>query len=756
MAHADHRDRHRRWVVLRGTPAETAEAAAALLAGVEPAAVLWVGDAPSRWIGVPRHVVRRLLGQAFDAVVIDAHAGIDADLLGQSQGFIWGGGVLVLRLPPDAPPGDPGLVVAPYTAADVGQHFFRRVEALFVSGAALGPEPARLCAVRQVEGTAEQAAVVSRLTELMRVEGGRAVLLSDRGRGKSSALGLALRASAHPGRRVAVTAEDEASAAEVFRFAGSALDGIALDGTAPDATALDDIATFVPVTELARGVGHYDVIVIDEAARIPVPVLQRIVRAHPRACLAFATTARGYEGTGRGFVLRFLAWLDGLGAPVERLTLTQPIRWAAGDPLEARVATALLLDAEPAAIPSGLDLAECKALEGNHSDKRGREIGRQPPARPQATTPAHHEVRQGSGRGRKRRLAPEIASAAPSDFLTVPKATRLTREQLAADEALLRGFFGLLVHAHYRTTPSDLHRLLDAPNLHAHAILHRGRVVAAGLVAEEGNLDAHAIDAIARGDARIRGHALPETLVCHAGHPEAGAMRIVRSVRIASHPALRRMGLGSALVDHMHATHAPDFFGTVFGATPALLRFRRDVGYALVRVGVNPGNRTGEPAAVMMRPVSARAHALCATLRAELARDLPAQLVLMQADDELALSARLVAALGEDQSEPAEMTPAALQEGVMAYAFGPRPLEASAGAITVFVEKHAAALPTLGPSAALLRARVLDRRGWITLTGLTGQTSVRAAMRATRRAMQALVRRVEPGWVSSDGIRSDQ
>lgn len=655
--------RHRAWRCVRGAPAETAAAAAALLTGVDPAAVLWVGEPHPPFAGVTRHAVRRLLGQAFDAVVIDGHGGVDADLLGQSQGFIWGGGLLVVRLPAGEPPGDPGLVVSPYTAADVGRRFSRRVEAAL----AAAPPPAPVAAVRAVEGTAEQATVVARLAAVLRGEtGGHVALLSDRGRGKSSALGLALRSA--PGR-VAVTAGQPDQIAEVLRFAGGR-------------------AHWQPLDALARGGDPYDAIIVDEAAQIPVPELQRLVRAHPAARFAFATTARGYEGTGRGFVLRFLAWLDGLGAPVERLTLTEPIRWAAGDPLEARIAAALLLDAEPDAIDGPIDPA---AVE--------------------------HAV--------------------------------LPPDRLAADEALLRGFFGLLVHAHYRTTPSDLHRLLDAPNLVAHALLHRGRVVAASLVAEEGGLDAATVDALARGAARIRGHALAETLVCHAGHHEAGALRMLRSVRIAAHPALRRLGLGSRLVDAVHWHHAPDLFGTVFGATPALLRFRRAAGYALVRVGVNAGSRTGEPAAVMVRPVTPRAEALCAQLRAELARDLPTQLALMRADDEVWIAPRLVAAFAEDTAALASLTHDAIREGVMAYAFGPRPLEAAGHAITAFVAAHAAALPALGePAAALLAGRLIERRGWATLTARLDLGSVRAAMRAARRAMQALVASVEPGWIA--------
>src|SRR5690606_2622683 len=122
---------------------------------------------------------------------------------------------------------------------------------------------------------------------------------------------------------------------------------------------------------------------------------------------------QGYEGTGRGFVLRFLAWQKSEPRPSAIHTLSAPVRFDAGDPLERLVFDALALDAEPASL-AGVDLDA---------------------ARPEA----------------------------------------LDRDALASDEALLREVFGLLVHAHYRTTPSDLERMLDAPNLRVHVMRAGGR-----------------------------------------------------------------------------------------------------------------------------------------------------------------------------------------------------------------------------------------------------------------------------------------
>ena len=59
---------------------------------------------------------------------------------------------------------------------------------------------------------------------------------------------------------------------------------------------------------------------------------------------------------------------------------------------------------------------------------------------------------------------------------------------------------------------------------------------------------------------------------------EAGEFNIVRSVRIAVHPDCRRKGLASKLINHVHESYQPDLFGTLFGATPELIKFRRKIG----------------------------------------------------------------------------------------------------------------------------------------------------------------------------------
>jgi len=642
--------RHRFVRVLRGTPAGTEAEAARWLTGYER--VLRVGPAN---LGE----LRRWLGTSLQAVVLDGHHPLPAEALGQAQGLVLGGGGLILRLPErGAWPADPRLAIPPFGVAAVGDRFARRVvralEAIDDGGPIPpppGPPPDR--------GTDGQARAVGALRELLEGPPACAILTARRGRGKSAALGLALRDATLFTRLTALHAR---SVDEVVRFAGGRV-------------------RHEPPEPLLLVEDRPDLVIVDEAAALSVAWLQQLVQRFPDAHLWFATTTEGYEGTGRGFGLRFGDWLAAQPRPLHRLELTTPIRWAPDDPLEEALTDALLL------------------------------------APPQLGTPVGGAIRH------------EVWD----------------RDALSADEAALRSIFGLLVHAHYRTTPGDLHRLLDAPNLSLHTLRQGDDVLAASIVALEGPLDEDVVEALATGRTRLRGQALPETLVCHAGVRAAGALRFVRSVRIVTHPAYRRRGLARQLVDAVHAHHDADAFGTLFGATASVVRFRQAVGYALVRLGASRGARTGEPAAVMVRPVSATARQVVDELRGRLAARLDAQIELLVRDDAGPVPDDLVAALRHGLPPARPLSPEEVIDGVRGYARGPRPLEAVVVELRRFCAAHASELAAL-PVAdrARIEARVLEGRPWWRLAQRHA-TTIPTEMRATRRAVAALLRSTEGG-----------
>ena len=78
---------------------------------------------------------------------------------------------------------------------------------------------------------------------------------------------------------------------------------------------------------------------IDEAASLPLPFLHQFCHYFDKIVLT--TTTHNYEGTGRGFSLKFLPQLH---RKAKHWQLTEPLRWKVNDPLEAFVNTLLLLD----------------------------------------------------------------------------------------------------------------------------------------------------------------------------------------------------------------------------------------------------------------------------------------------------------------------------------------------------------------------------------------------------------------------------
>jgi tRNA(Met) cytidine acetyltransferase len=643
----------RRCIVVRGTRTQTRRGVERSLAAIDPSEIVWVApDAPDAVRVSSGRTLDALLGQSADAVVLDLHGALDPDIVATAEGLVRRGGALVLRMNAhDVPhPRRADFAIAGFSLEEVGTRFAERFDRMLP---ALDETPLVL-PLRMTPNLAEQDALVDELSaRLVGEQASITLLLADRGRGKSSAIGRAIARASElsPSLRVIVTAAHEASTRELFRFERTQRARFAT----PDA--LDDA----------------DVIVIDEAAQLPIGLTKRIVLAHPRARIVLSTTCRGYEGSGRGLALRLTPWLRTLGRPLHERTLVGPIRWEADDPLERWVFDTLLLDAEPA---------------------------------PPRTGPITH--------------------------------AKLEREALANDERTLRQVFGLLVLAHYRTTPTDLARLLDAPNLDVHVLREGDVVVAASLVAREGSLDASALASLDRGE-RIRGHALLDTLTSHTATREALTLAMVRSMRVVVHPERRRRGLARRLVDAVHASYAPDLFGTMFGATAELVTFRRALGYEVVRVGTASGARSGEPAVVMVRPVSPRAFALVDRWRVDLARELPAQLEAM-ASDGTSIDERLRATLVDGLPTPLRHDATSLHELTLRYVGGTQPADVVIGSLGELARIHELALATLrARDRALIRARLIERRSWAESGMRSGLPSVAAAMRAMREAVRALL-----------------
>lgn len=145
------------------------------------------------------------------------------------------------------------------------------------------------------------------------------VLMAKRGRGKSALAGL----FSHYHQSIIITAPNKSALTTFFRFAQPSVKFVAPD----------------ELIEVGFG-GHVDYLIIDEAAMIPLPMLENLLQfASENNCpVLLTTTMEGYEGTGQGFLLQLFK-----NKSCEFFYLTNPIRWQAGDQLEA-ITDCLLLN----------------------------------------------------------------------------------------------------------------------------------------------------------------------------------------------------------------------------------------------------------------------------------------------------------------------------------------------------------------------------------------------------------------------------
>ena len=293
----------------------------------------------------------KLLGTTRTVLVLDCRTSCDPNVLGRVVGAVDGGGLLILATPPlDAWPDrrdgfDETLAVDPYDRADVAGNFRRRlvdtlrahpgvsvydadrgnVETLGLTdpSVANAPDPpvapadaAFPDAVYRACLTADQVDAVRTMEVLRATPGGetdpgpRAVVVeADRGRGKSSAAGLAAGALAVAGADVVVTAPAFRNAREVLARAREAMAALwvtpeseAEDGSVPHHLVLDGGSVRYRSPEQAVADADADVLMVDEAAAFPVGLLERTLDVDR---VVYATTVHGYEGAGRGFSVRF-------------------------------------------------------------------------------------------------------------------------------------------------------------------------------------------------------------------------------------------------------------------------------------------------------------------------------------------------------------------------------------------------------------------------------------------------------------------
>ncbi len=534
--------------ILDGSAQWQCHAASRLLSRFDPQRCVIVGTASiAEFPTIPATKAHTCLGQEYDAVVFDASAHCHVDSLAAMVGTIRAGGVLLILLP-DPEDRDSRWLQRFLTIA---QRYARQSPAVvhWLSPAdEMTPlSPPELYVVQQ---TADQHRAIQAIMKVAKGHRHRPlVLTSHRGRGKSTALGLAAAQLLQGGlQKIIVTAPSLATVDTLFSHAAKSLPAASVR---PGQIQLQQACIRFVAPDRLLDETAADLVLVDEAAAIPGGMLEDWIKTFPR--IVFSTTLHGYEGTGCGFAIRIFPVLSHYAPQWKQVQLDQPVRWCDQDRLEQFMFEALLLDAEPVC---------------------------------EITRP-------------------------PDSLVDACQYRVVNKDELLADESQLRQIFGLLVMAHYRTRPSDLKMILDRPEMSLAVMQLQGQTVACLLTVEEGPIPAELARQIYAGRRRCKGHVLPQSLLSYCGVTTAGDARYQRIVRIAVHPELQRRGIGRQLLASFCKHADTDIVGCSFAAHSEIVRFWLGAGLRPVRVGLHRDTVSGEHAVLMLKSRTASGRVIC-------------------------------------------------------------------------------------------------------------------------------------------------
>ncbi|NNQ64000.1 GNAT family N-acetyltransferase [Escherichia coli] len=565
---------------------------------------LWISPQPDAENHCSPSALQTLLGREFRHAVFDARHGFDAAAFAALSGTLKAGSWLVLLLPvweewenqPDADSLRWSDCPDPIATPHFVQHLKRVLTA--DNDAILWRQNQPFSLAHFTPRTdwhpatgAPQPEQQQLLQQLLTMPPGVAAVTAARGRGKSALAGQLI--SRIAGSAI-VTAPAKAATDVLAQFAGEKFRFIA-----PDALLASD--------------EQADWLVVDEAAAIPAPLLHQLVSRFPRTLLT--TTVQGYEGTGRGFLLKFCARFPHL----HRFELQQPIRWAQGCPLEKMVSEALVFDDE----------------NFTHT--------------PQGNI---------------------VISAFEQTLWRSEPETPLKVYQL-------------LSGAHYRTSPLDLRRMMDAPGQHFLQAAGENEIAGALWLVDEGGLSQELSQAVWAGFRRPRGNLVAQSLAAHGSNPLAATLRGRRVSRIAVHPARQREGTGRQLIaGALQYTQDLDYLSVSFGYTGELWRFWQRCGFVLVRMGNHREASSGCYTAMALLPMSDAGKQLAEREHYRLRRD--AQALAQWNGETLPVDPLNDAVLSDDDWLE-----------LAGFAFAHRPLLTSLGCLLRLLQTSELALPAL-------------------------------------------------------------
>ena len=387
------------------------------------------------------------------------------------------------------------------------------------------------------------------------------VITADRGRGKSCAVGIGLAILAHKLRKakgrvfIGVTAPALENVQSLMMLARRTLEAMGYKTeTIERRRVIERIKARGITIEYMRPLdllsSRPDIVAVDEAAGLQVPMLHKIWRLFDR--IIFSSTIHGYEGAGRGFSIRFLKRIkEDKNTKLFEYEMNEPIRYANNDPIELWLFDTLLLDAEPAPL----------------------------------TEKDYEYIKSG-----------EVKYIAPN-----------IREWFLEDkENELRQFVGIYILAHYRNRPNDIAMMADAPHHTIRALkLPSNKIVTAVELAEEGPIPEDMIDYLKKGG-WIHGNIIPDRFLKHLRDERFARYAGWRIVRIATHPNAMSLGLGSRIIEFICDEAIKRGYGWVgagFGVNEPLLRFWLKNNFIPIHISPDRNPVSGEYTVLVIRPL---------------------------------------------------------------------------------------------------------------------------------------------------------
>ena len=553
------RPSHRQLLVIIGHEKWATNAAVTLLGNNDKQNILWVGDEQEKYVNITIKNYRSQLGNEFDSVVLNCFSGFRANAAMALSGAIKSNGLMVILCPefrdwPNyADPEQINRISYGYLHKVVKSFFIEYLISTFYEdkSVAMLSEDKFSGQVSYVKDNLkkehyfEQESAIESICKVAQGHRNRPlVLTADRGRGKSSALGLAAaRLMSQGTKTIKVTAPHIDNTEQIFKHAQRML--TTSSRAKNQLTYQENTLCFKPVDELLKSEENINIVLVDEAASLPIHVLIKLAKKFPR--IVFSSTVHGYEGSGRGFEMRFIKQLSLLKPDYKRIHMLQPIRWYKKDTLEQFWFNAMFHN-------------ERQNIESN--DLINQEINCQ----------------------------------------------HVSKKQLLKDKKLLASLFKLLIDAHYQTSQDDLQRLLDAPEIECFILTVGDNLLGvAQIVKEGGEPFKEIVNSVADCSRRVKGHLAAQNITSSYNNIPFLLTQQWRISRIAIHQGHQREGLGNQLINYVGQQAKLQnihFLTASFGCNGDILRFWQQNKFSLAKLSAKPEVSSGEHSGICIKPLT--------------------------------------------------------------------------------------------------------------------------------------------------------